>query len=198
MTPDDELVPQVGSSPAAFTQFYRSHVDAVTRFFARRVTDPFTVADLTADTFLAVIESAANYRPESGPARAWLYGIARNMLAAEHRRAAREQRVERRISGRRLLEPDDVARLEEQIDASREYRRLLSDLDRLPERERAVLELVAVDGITVGEAAAVLGVRAGTARVRLHRARRALRHPGRSGASQAKSSVELLAPEALS
>jgi RNA polymerase sigma-70 factor (ECF subfamily) len=38
-----------------------------------------------------------------------------------------------------------------------------------------VLELVAVDGLTVSEAAAALGIRAVTARVRLHRARVALR-----------------------
>jgi RNA polymerase sigma-70 factor (ECF subfamily) len=48
-------------------------------------------------------------------------------------------------------------------------------LARLPEDERAVLELVAVDGLPVKEAAAALGIRPGTARVRLHRARRSAR-----------------------
>jgi RNA polymerase sigma-70 factor (ECF subfamily) len=48
-------------------------------------------------------------------------------------------------------------------------------MDCLPEAERAVLELVAIDELTVAEAAAAVGVRSGTARVRLHRARRKLR-----------------------
>jgi RNA polymerase sigma-70 factor (ECF subfamily) len=48
-------------------------------------------------------------------------------------------------------------------------------LQALPDGERAVLELVSVDGFTVAEAAAALGIRPVTARVRLHRARRALR-----------------------
>ncbi|MFE6988946.1 sigma factor-like helix-turn-helix DNA-binding protein, partial [Streptomyces pharetrae] len=43
------------------------------------------------------------------------------------------------------------------------------------EGERAVLELIAVDQLTLTEAAAALGIRQVTARVRLHRARRALR-----------------------
>ncbi len=48
-------------------------------------------------------------------------------------------------------------------------------MDRLSEGERAVLELVALDELSVAEAAAAVGVRAVTARVRLHRARRILR-----------------------
>jgi DNA-directed RNA polymerase specialized sigma24 family protein len=47
-------------------------------------------------------------------------------------------------------------------------------LQALPEGERAVLELVSVDGLTVAEAAAALNIRQVTARVRLHRARQAL------------------------
>jgi DNA-directed RNA polymerase specialized sigma24 family protein len=39
-----------------------------------------------------------------------------------------------------------------------------------------VLELVAIDGLAVKEAAAALGIRPGTARVRLYRARRAARN----------------------
>jgi RNA polymerase sigma-70 factor (ECF subfamily) len=52
---------------------------------------------------------------------------------------------------------------------------LFAAVAQLPEGERAVLELVALDDLSVTEAAAVLGVRPVTARVRLHRARGALR-----------------------
>ena len=160
---------------AAFTEFYRAHVDEVTRFVTRRVADPHLAADLTAEVFLAAIEAAAQYRGSSGGPRTWLYGIARHVIAAEFRRSARERRAEGLIAGRRLLEADDVERLAEKIDASRRVRELHRELQALPEGERAVLELVAVDGLTVAEAAAALGIRPVTARVRLHRARRALR-----------------------
>ena len=165
----------IGTDPAAFTEFYRAHVDQVTRFVTRRVADPHLAADLTAEVFLAAIEAAAQYRGSSGGPRTWLYGIARHVIAAEFRRSARERRAEGLIAGRRLLEADDVDRLAEKIDASRQVRELHRELQALPEGERAVLELVAVDGLTVAEAAAALGIRPVTARVRLHRARRALR-----------------------
>ena len=45
-------------------------------------------------------------------------------------------------------------------------------LAKLNERDRALIELVAIDGLSVTEAAAVLGVKPATARVRLHRGRR--------------------------
>jgi len=44
----------------------------------------------------------------------------------------------------------------------------------LPAGQRAVLELVALDGLSVTEAAAVLGISPVTSRVRLHRARQSL------------------------
>ncbi|MER6158184.1 RNA polymerase sigma factor [Streptomyces sp. NPDC001868] len=161
--------------PRLFEEFYRRHVDAVMRFVARRVDDPHTAADLTAEIFLAVLDSAHSYRPRLGSETAWLYGIARNVVSSERRRVARETEHQRRISGRRLLEADDIARIEDRIDAESPGRRALAALARLPEGERAVMELIAVDQLTVTEAAASLGIRQVTARVRLHRARKALR-----------------------
>ncbi|KUO14034.1 RNA polymerase sigma factor [Streptomyces sp. DSM 15324] len=168
---------------AGFEEFYRRHVDAVTRFVARRVDDPHTAADLTAEIFLAVLDSAHTYRPGLGSETAWLYGIARNVVSSERRRVAREAERNRRFSGRRLLEADDIVRLEDKLDAESPGRRLLAALSRLPEGERAVIELVAVDQLTVAEAATALGIRQVTARVRLHRARKALRAEAETEAS---------------
>lgn len=161
--------------PQLFEEFYRRHVEAMTSFLARRVADPHTVADLTAEIFLAVLDSADTYRPGRGSETAWLYGIARNVVSSERRRVARETVRDRRISGRRLLEPDDIARLEDKLDAESPGRRALAALERLPAGERAVLELVAVDQLTVAEAAAALDITKVAARVRLHRARKSLR-----------------------
>jgi RNA polymerase sigma factor (sigma-70 family) len=166
---------EAARDPAIFEEFYRRHVDAVTRFVARRVDDPHTVADLVADVFVAVIHSAHTYRPGRGTERAWLYGVARNVVSAERRRTAREAALNGRIAGRRLLESDDIARLEEKLDAESPGRRALAAMARLPDSQRALLELVAVDQLTVAEAAAALGIHQVAARVRLHRARAALR-----------------------
>ncbi|GAA4604796.1 RNA polymerase sigma factor [Actinoallomurus liliacearum] len=161
--------------PEAFEAFYRRHVETVNRFVARRVDDPHTAADLTAEVFMAVIDSAHTYRPSRGNEIAWLFGVARNVLAADRRRAGREQRANGRIAGRRLLDSDDIDRLVERIDAESAGRRTYEALADLPGGVRALLELIAVDGLTVTEAAAALGIRPVTARVRLHRARKVLR-----------------------
>jgi len=161
-----------GADPDAFEAFYRKHVEAVERFVARRVGDRELAADLTADVFLAAIEAAETYEPSRGAPGAWLFGIAQAVVGSRLRRAGRELRANARFRGRELLDRDDVARMDERLAAEAQARRLYSAMDRLPEGERAVLELVAVDELSLGEAAVALGIRPVTARVRFHRARR--------------------------
>lgn len=158
-----------------FERFYREHVEAVQRFVARRVEDPYLAADLTADIFIAVIESSGSYRRSRGEPVAWLYGIAHNVVAGERRRKAKELRTAARIHGRELLDEDDLAAMHERIDRESAARELHRELACLPSGERAVLELVALDGLTVAEAGRALGIGAVAARVRLHRARLRLR-----------------------
>jgi len=166
---------KITSDPDAFERFYRQHVESVQRFVARRVDDPYVVADLTADVFVAVIESAGSYRRSRGEPVAWLFGIARNVVAGERRRKAKELDAAARIRGRELVDEDDLTALHELIDREAAGRELLHDMCRLPEGERAVLELVALDGMSVAEAGQALGIGAVAARVRLHRSRRRLR-----------------------
>lgn len=166
-----QQVQGIGNDPELFEAFYRRHLDSVSGFVARRVTDPHRAADLTADIFLAAIDASARYSPERGVPGAWLIGIARNVIADDVRQRARERRAVGRIRGRRLLDPDSIARIEERIDAERELRRVYDALGCLPERDRQLFELVALDGLSITDAAQVLGVKPPTARVRLHRAR---------------------------
>jgi len=162
---------RIASEPDALEAFYRDHVEAVQRFVARRVSDPHLAADLTADIFLAAVDSAHTFDPGRGPVVAWLYGVGRNAIAAEARRRARELNAARRIEGRRLLDGTGLARIEERLDAERESRRLYRAIAELNDDDRALLELVALDGLSVADAARTLGVKPSTARVRLHRSR---------------------------
>lgn len=173
MNPDD--LPRIAHDTATFEAFYRANVEGIQRFVARRVDDPHLAADLTAEVFLAAVGAAPSYRSDRGEPTAWLFGIARIVVAAESRRSARERTAVRQIEGRRLLEPDDIGRMQERIDAAAQSRELFAAVSQLPDGERAVLELVALDELTVADAAMVLGIRAVTARVRLHRARTTLR-----------------------
>ncbi|MFC8515803.1 sigma-70 family RNA polymerase sigma factor [Streptomyces sp. NPDC057257] len=161
--------------PAGFSAFYEENFEAVLTFVTRRTSDPHVAADLTADVFVAALEAADRYDSGRGTPIAWLYGIARNVVASHGRGTVRELGAVARLKGRRLLDTEDIAALEERIDAERAVRELAVQHSTLSEPLRAVLDLVAVDGLTPREAAQVLGISQATVRVRLHRARRVLR-----------------------
>ena len=150
-------------------------MDAVTAYFARRSADPQTVADLTADTFVQAIASFGSFDPRRGSGRAWLFGIARRVYAGHCEARSRQHEKVARLAGRRELESDQVEELLDRIDAERAGRALVTGLSALPASERALVELVDLDGLTPKQAAAVLGLSAGAARMRLMRARARLR-----------------------
>lgn len=129
-TPSD--IPAIGGDPDAFEAFYREHLPWVRRFVARRVDDPHAAADLTADIFLAVVDSAAGYREDLGNPSAWLAGISRNAVADHHRRRARESRANARISGRALLDDHSTELLSDRIDGERLARELYVSLAYCP------------------------------------------------------------------
>ncbi|MGH3246123.1 MAG: RNA polymerase sigma factor [Trebonia sp.] len=160
---------------AEFERLYRANVNAVTAYFARRTGDPQLVADLTADTFVAVITGFASFDPRKGTARAWLFGIAGHVYAAHCTAYSQQQTRLKRLAGRRDLDQDQVDELLERIDAEKAGRGLLFELARLPERDRAVIDLVDLAGLRPKEAAAALGLTPGTVRMRLMRARARLR-----------------------
>ena len=92
---EPSLVRTAGRDPGAFESFYRATVDDVIGFFARRVIDPHVVADLTADVYVAALGSAHTYVAARGSPRAWLFGIARHVLAG-HRWAGLSERDRQR------------------------------------------------------------------------------------------------------
>jgi RNA polymerase sigma factor (sigma-70 family) len=160
---------------AEFERLYRANVDAVTAYFARRSADPHIVADLTADTFVVVITHFGSFDPRRGTARAWVFGIARRVYASYCEAYSQQQHKIQRLAGRRDLDPDQVEELLDRIDAERAGRGLVSGLAALPERDRAVVELVDIAGFQPKEAATALGLAPGTVRMRLMRARARLR-----------------------
>ena len=147
---DEELLARLPVERDAFSEFYRRHAQRILGFAARRLGDPEEVADAVAMIFVAVVESAAGFRPERGRAVSWLYGVAANVVAEQRRRSAQEARALARLSGRALVEPDDYADLERAIDAAAQARELYEAMGTLPGGERAVLELVALEQLTIG------------------------------------------------
>lgn len=148
---------------AQFEQLYLSSVRDVLRFVRRRTTeDP--------ENLVAEVYTIAWRRRLELPAprlrRAWLFAVAHNLLHADRRRRERY-----RATLNELARPVPEVDLLE--DVTRE-RVVASAVQRLPTGQREVLMLTSWEGLSHAEVAIVLGIRPATARVRLHRARRAL------------------------
>jgi RNA polymerase sigma-70 factor (ECF subfamily) len=172
---DEELLAAIAAGPGFLPEFYRRHVAKVTGVGVRRLSTAEDVADFVANVFLEVLRSAGSYDPRRGDAVAWLYGLAGNVAAGMRRQQRRSTDAEHRLAGRSLLDADDYARVEERIDAASALRRAYEAMQQLPDQDRRLLELVAVDGLSTGEAANALGITAVATRVRLVRARARLR-----------------------
>ena len=139
------------------------------RAYARALTRDREVADdLVQDTLEAALARQAQWRGD-GPLRAWLARILMNRF----RDGLRRKRPETTVL---TLVPDPA-----DLSATRaaEGRLALAEvhaaMGRLPEDQRAALLLVALEGMSLAEAASVLGCAEGTLASRLARAREALR-----------------------
>ena len=164
-----------GSALAEFEHVYRGNFDVVMAYFARRCGEPQTVADLTSETFVRAAGAFGSFDPGRGSARAWLFGIAAHVFAGHCAQAASGRDAVARLAQRRALDVDESEELAARIDAERVGRELLGRCGRLPELERAAVELVDLAGLTPKEAAAALGVSRVVLRKRLSRARARLR-----------------------
>lgn len=151
-------------SPEEFEELYGATVRDVLTYMRRR--SQRDIDDLVAEVY-AVAWRRRNDLPAPMLRRPWLFGVARTLLMAD----ARNQRRDRELIN------ELAARPEPQVGATRTDRTatvMAEALARLAPNDREILDLVAWEGLTPAELAVALGVRPGTARVRLHRARQAL------------------------
>jgi RNA polymerase sigma-70 factor (ECF subfamily) len=105
--PDRDLLASDGGA-AGFRIFYERHVHAVVAYVARRTRKPDLVLDVVAETFARALEHRGQYEASRGPAVAWLFGIARNEIAAAVRRGRVADEYRNR-AGMTLIELDDDA-----------------------------------------------------------------------------------------
>lgn len=150
-----------------FGEIYDANHAALAAYALRRCDTPEDAADVVAETF-AVAWRRIRQVPAGRDATLWLFGAARKVLANHRRGERRRARLSRRLSA----EPPRAATAIEQRAGDLDLAR--AALARLPEQQRELLGLVAWEGLSSGELAAVLGCSENAAKIRLHRARRAL------------------------
>ncbi|AVL99975.1 RNA polymerase subunit sigma [Gordonia iterans] len=127
----------------------------------------FSADDVAQEVLMAVMTAVPRYQDQGRPFMAFVYGIASHKVADAMRSAAR-------------VKADPVDAVPESIDTSTgpEQRALDSDasrrmarlLENLPEKQREILVLRLVVGMSAEETAEVVGSSAGAVRVAQHRA----------------------------
>ncbi len=141
-----------------------THTDLL-RFVKRRIPDD-DADDVVSGTYLIAWR---RFKDLPDDARPWLFGIARNLLANRSRLRLRRSAVDvRMVTDLATAEADRAPGVDARVDLVRAWWGLSA-------ADREVLALVAFDGLTDVQAAAVLGCRPATFRMRLTRARSRLR-----------------------
>ena len=154
---------------AVFDRYYAEIHAYVTRRLGRSLAD-----DLASETFLIAFDRRRRFDVAQPSARPWLYGIAGNLIARHRRAEVRQYRALARSHSADTVDGHGD-RVDGRLDAQALRAPLAAALLDIAERDREVLLLVAWAQLTCEEAAQALGIAAGTARSRLHRARRKVR-----------------------
>jgi RNA polymerase sigma-70 factor (ECF subfamily) len=188
---DQRVTTEVGARSAAtellealaddrsFEAWYRRTMPRVYAYLLSRCGHDVELAEeLTQRTFVAAIEQRWRFDGRSD-ITTWLCGIARHKLADHYRGAEREQR--RQIQ----LEVREIDRNEGGSERPSEDRELIAEAFRsLPPSQRAVLVFVDLDGLSVPEAARLMGKNRLATQSLLHRARDRFRHAFRGEAER--------------
>lgn len=128
--------------------------------------------DMVQETFLRVLRHRDRL-PEIRDARVWLIRIVWNLVLDRKRRQKTRPENEDIADLVRVL-PAQELRADQAVISAQRHAHVLALIDRLPRKEREALLLCALDELSNGEIAAVLGITESSVRSRLFRARREL------------------------
>jgi RNA polymerase sigma factor (sigma-70 family) len=118
-------------------------------------------------TYLAIIEGRARFDGASS-LKTWMFAVIRNQARSRSRQIRHALQYLTRIAAF-AADEQGGSDLDAQAD------RIVAALHALPNRQREVLDLVFYRGLAIAEAASVLGIALGTARIHYERGKAALR-----------------------
>jgi RNA polymerase sigma-70 factor, ECF subfamily len=156
----------------AFDELYRRAAQRVRGFLIRLSGNASLADDLTQETFVRIHRARGSFAVGAA-ALPWMFAIARNAFL-DH---ARREHV-RRSSSATDAEPREAAKDtqgDEVLSAQEMLGIVRETLDRLPILQRDAFVLIRFEGLSVSEAAAVLGATEAAVKVRAFRAYEALR-----------------------
>lgn len=180
MTPPPTLLdPELGpaappssEAEALCTAWFEAYGIAVYNYFRFHAPLPDVAEDLTAETFFKVVRAAASFDRRRGTDKAWIFTIARNVLADWRRRGRLRQYVSLGSMHDLVHEAPSP---EERLLKEEEVGRLLDAVATLAVQDRELIGLRYGSGLDAAEMAAILGISEGNVRTRLWRVLERLR-----------------------
>jgi len=155
----------------AFGTLYDCYVDTVFRFIYYRVNDRQLAEDFTSETFLRALRRIGTISYQGRDIGAWFVTIARNIVL-DHVKSARH-RLE--VTTADTLESrEHEASTEATVLDTLQSEQLMAAIARLGEEQRECITLRFIQGLSVGETAAVMGKNDGAIKALQHRAVRKL------------------------
>jgi RNA polymerase sigma-70 factor (ECF subfamily) len=156
----------------AFSELYDLLAPRVYAFLLRQTRNPSRAEDLLQQTLLQMHCARATY--DSGAdVLPWAFAIARRLVIDGYRKSRREViGCEEAVADSQRASPD---RPDEMVEARQAVQRVERALETLPETQRIAFELVRCDGLSLNEAAQVLGTTVTAVKLRAHRTYEALR-----------------------
>ena len=155
------------ADPRAFAPLYTRYAPIVLNYCRRRIADPDAAADATSLIFTRALAGLPTFRPDparSGSTfRSWLFTIAHNVVIDTRRRHRPHVSLDRQVgaTGEASGDPrwltDPSASPEELAIRADDSERVQAMLQRLPERQRRIVEL-RIAGLTGAEIARALGM----------------------------------------
>ncbi|AWS40120.1 RNA polymerase sigma factor [Streptosporangium sp. 'caverna'] len=167
---DAEVIRLSLSDPERFAEIFHRYFAAIHRYASARL-GVSAADDIAAETFLAAFRQRERYDLSRRDARAWLFGIATNLIRRHRRDEVRLYRALERArdaSGAGVPAADPA-------DTDFAQRRLAGALAVLKAGDREALLLIAYGELSYAEAADALGIPPGTVGSRLNRARKRVR-----------------------
>lgn len=160
----------VGEMPS-WSELVQAHADSVYGLAYRLTGNQQDAEDLTQETFMRVFRSLKSYRP--GTFEGWLHRITTNLFLdmVRHRQVIRMEALPENYD----RVPGTLKTPEQAVDDAMLDPDLEIALAELQPDYRAVVVLCDVVGLTYEEIANTLGLKMGTVRSRIHRARSSLR-----------------------
>lgn len=170
---DASIIERSWREPEDFAMVFDRYYAMIHGYAARRLGRSLA-DDVAAETFLIAFDRRLRYDVARADARPWLYGIASNLIARHHRAEQRLYRALARTGVDEVIE-GHAERVAVRLDAQAGRAPLAAALAGIADGDRDVLLLVAWAELTSEQAGEALGIPAGTARSRLHRARKKIR-----------------------